>query len=145
MAIRVIPARPTVQTINGNSGGFNQPKLKVGAYCRISTELESQEGSYEAQVRHYTDLINKNPLWEMAGIFADEGITGTQAKKRPGFLRMIEECQAGNISMVSPNRSAVSLEIPWNVYSTSGFSRSGMSRSISNRRISTHWMPRENY
>ena len=102
MPIRVIPARPAGQTITGNIGnsGNNQPKLKVAAYCRISTEMESQEGSYEAQVRHYTDLINKNPLWEMAGIFADEGITGTQAKKRPGFLRMIDECKAGNISMV---------------------------------------------
>ena len=59
-----------------------------------------QETSYEAQVTHYTEYIQKNPEWELAGIFADDGISGTNTKKRDEFNRMIDECMAGNIDMV---------------------------------------------
>ncbi|MDE6726263.1 MAG: recombinase family protein, partial [Ruminiclostridium sp.] len=61
---------------------------------------EEQKTSYEAQIQYYTDKINKNPEWKMAGIFADEGITGTQAKKRPEFLKMIRLCRQGKIDMI---------------------------------------------
>ena len=64
-------------------------RLKVAAYCRVSTDEEEQETSYEAQISYYTDKIKNNANWTLAGIFADEGISGTQAKKRPEFLRMI--------------------------------------------------------
>ena len=56
--------------------------------------------AYEAQIQYYTDKINKNPEWKFAGIFADEGITGTQAKKRPEFLKMIRLCRKGKIDMI---------------------------------------------
>ena len=55
--------------------------LRVAAYCRVSTESEEQATSYEAQVEHYTDFIKKNPEWEFAGIYADDGISGTNTKK----------------------------------------------------------------
>lgn len=55
-------------------------KLRVAAYCRVSTDSEEQETSYEAQVTHYTEYIQKNPEWELAGIFADDGISGTNTK-----------------------------------------------------------------
>ncbi|HNY71766.1 MAG TPA: recombinase family protein, partial [Caldisericia bacterium] len=55
---------------------------------------------YEAQVTHYTEYIQKNPEWVLAGIFADDGISGTNTKKREEFNRMIDECMAGNIDMV---------------------------------------------
>lgn len=75
-------------------------RLKVAAYCRVSTDQEEQESSYEAQISYYTEKIGKNTEWQMAGIFADEGITGTQAKKRPEFLKMIRLCRQGKIDMI---------------------------------------------
>lgn len=74
--------------------------LKVAVYCRVSTDEEEQKNSYQAQIEYYTDKINKNPEWQMAGIFADEGITGTQAKKRPEFLKMIRLCRQGKIDVI---------------------------------------------
>lgn len=75
-------------------------RLKVAAYCRVSTDQEEQESSYEAQISYYTDKIGKNSEWQMAGIFADEGITGTQAKKRPEFLKMIRLCRQRKIDII---------------------------------------------
>ena len=77
-----------------------KPKLKVAAYCRVSTDNEEQATSYEKQVEHYTDYITKNPEWELAGIFADDGISGTNTKKCEEFNRMIDECMAGHIDMI---------------------------------------------
>jgi len=74
--------------------------LKVAAYCRVSTDDKEQKTSYEAQIQYYTDKINKNPEWQMAGVFADEGITGTQAQKRPEFLKMIRLCRQGKIDVI---------------------------------------------
>lgn len=75
-------------------------RLNVAAYCRVSTDQEEQENSYEAQISYYTEKIGKNNDWQMAGIFADEGITGTQVKKRPEFLKMIRLCRQRKIDMV---------------------------------------------
>lgn len=72
----------------------------VAAYCRVSTDSEEQASSYDIQIEHYTNYIKKNKEWELAGIFADDGITGTNTKKREEFNRMIEECMAGNIDMI---------------------------------------------
>ena len=95
--VMVIPARRQVGNTVKQSA---QKKLRVAAYCRVSTDSEEQETSYEAQVTHYTEYIQKNPEWELAGIFADDGISGTNTKKRDEFNRMIDECMAGNIDMV---------------------------------------------
>lgn len=95
--ITVIPARKRV----GNTIKVQEkPKLRVAAYCRVSTDSDEQATSYEAQVEHYTQFIKKNSEWELAGIFADDGISGTNTKKREEFNRMIEECMAGNIDMI---------------------------------------------
>ena len=75
-------------------------KLRVAAYCRVSTDQEEQLTSYEAQKSYYTELINNNPDWTLVKVFADEGITGTQALKRPGFMEMIRLCEAGEIDLV---------------------------------------------
>ena len=95
--VMVIPARRQVGNTVKQSA---LKKLCVAAYCRVSTDSEEQETSYEAQVTHYTEYIQKNPEWELAGIFADDGISGTNTKKRDEFNRMIDECMAGNIDMV---------------------------------------------
>ena len=93
----VIPARKRV----GSTAAKEQiKKLRVAAYCRVSTETEEQNSSYEVQVAHYTEFIKKNNEWEFAGIFADDGISGTNTKKRDEFNRMIAECMDGNIDMV---------------------------------------------
>lgn len=95
--ITVIPARKRV----GNTAtADNKPKLKVAAYCRVSTDSEEQATSYDAQVEHYTEFIRKNPEWEFAGIYADDGISGTNTKKREEFNRMIEDTMAGKIDMI---------------------------------------------
>lgn len=75
-------------------------RLRVAAYCRVSTDSEDQLNSYKSQVAYYTELINKNKEWAMAGIFADEAITGTQVTKREDFQRMINECMNDEIDMV---------------------------------------------
>ena len=75
-------------------------RLKVAAYCRVSTDQEEQESSYEAQIGYYTEKIKNNAEWTLAGIFADEGITGTQAKKRPEFMKMIRLCRQRKIDMI---------------------------------------------
>ena len=75
-------------------------KLQVAAYCRVSTEEEEQQSSYEAQCSYYTDKIMTNPEWTMAGIFADEGITGTSTRKRDDFNRMIRKCKKKKIDLI---------------------------------------------
>ena len=70
-----------------------QRQLRVAAYCRVSTKEEDQANSYEVQREYYTDKIMSNPVWTMAGIFADKGITGTSVKKREDFMRMIRHCR----------------------------------------------------
>ena len=95
--IMVIPAR---KRVGSTAAKEKIKKLRVAAYCRVSTETEEQNLSYEVQVAHYTEFIKKNTEWEFAGIFADDGISGTNTKKREEFNRMIEECMEGNIDLV---------------------------------------------
>ncbi len=95
--ITVIPAR---KRVGSTAAKEKIKKLRVAAYCRVSTETEEQNLSYEVQVAHYTEYIKKNTEWEFAGIFADDGISGTNTKKREEFNRMIEECMEGNIDLV---------------------------------------------
>ena len=95
--VMIIPAK---KQIGNTVDKTEKPKLRVAAYCRVSTDSDEQATSYEAQIEHYTEYISKNPDWVMAGIFADDGISGTNTKKRDEFNRMIEECMSGNIDMI---------------------------------------------
>lgn len=94
----IIPPKPKVgsQIIQEDK----KTKVRVAAYCRVSTESDEQATSYEAQITHYTTFINNNPDWVLAGVFADDGISGTNTKKRDEFNRMIKECKASNIDMI---------------------------------------------
>lgn len=94
--VTVIPARKHAR----KNKDEEKPKLRVAAYCRVSTDSDEQATSYEAQIEHYTAYINGHPDWELAGIYADDGISGTNTKKREEFNRMIDECMAGRIDMV---------------------------------------------
>ena len=93
--VTVIPAK--VQTTE-NRDKYHQ--LRVAAYCRVSTEQEEQQNSYQVQIAYYTDLINRKKEWTLAGVFADEGISGTQTKKRTEFNRMIRMCKNKKIDLV---------------------------------------------
>ena len=77
-----------------------EKKLRVCAYCRVSTTNEEQVDSFKSQVTYYKTLIANNPDWVNAGVYADEGITGTAAEKRPDFMRMIGDCMAGKIDLI---------------------------------------------
>lgn len=96
-SVTVIPARARNRNDNNEEV---KPKLRVAAYCRVSTDSEEQASSYDVQVKHYTSYIEGNSEWELAGIFADDGISGTNTKKREEFNRMIEACMKGNIDMI---------------------------------------------
>lgn len=75
-------------------------KLRVAAYCRVSTAKEEQESSYEIQVAFFKEMIAYHPNWEMTEVYADYGITGTSVEKRKGFSRMIEDCKGGKIDLI---------------------------------------------
>ena len=92
--VTIIPANPMLQQ------AAVKRQLNVAAYCRVSTEEEEQQSSYEAQCSYYTDKIMGNPEWNMAGIYADEGISGTSTKKRESFNRMIRKCRQKKIDLI---------------------------------------------
>ena len=73
---------------------------RVAAYCRVSTDSEEQLTSYTNQMKVYTEMINSNKEWEFAGLYADEGISGTKADKRPQFKKMIDDCHKGKIDYI---------------------------------------------
>ena len=75
-------------------------KKRVAAYARVSTELDAQQNSYEAQIEYYTTYIQSKPEWEFVGIYSDEGITGTSYKKRDGFNKMRADAEAGKIDLI---------------------------------------------
>lgn len=75
-------------------------KLRVAAYCRVSTGSDAQLESLEAQKSHYEQYINSREDWQFAGLYFDEGITGTKAEKRPELLRLITDCEARRIDFV---------------------------------------------
>ena len=97
-SITVIPAKQISTAESGTAQSVQ--KLKMAAYCRVSTDQEEQLLSYENQVNYYTNYISENPLYEYAGTYADEGISGTNTKKRDEFNRMIADSRAGKIDMI---------------------------------------------
>ena len=99
MSVQVLRARPRT-TLPSDGETVETPKLRAAAYARVSTDSEDQESSYEAQCTHYTSMINDDPTFSFAGLYADEGISGTSLKNRDGFNRMIADCEAGKIDVV---------------------------------------------
>ena len=95
--VEVIKAR---NVLSKQARGKAIERLRVAAYCRVSTDSEDQLNSYKSQVQYYTDMIKKNKEWVLVDIYADEAITGTQVTKREDFQRMINDCMNGDIDMV---------------------------------------------
>ena len=80
--------------------GRQNRQLRVASYSRVSTDFEEQLTSFHAQKSYYTDLIMRTPNWTLAGTFADEGISGASAEKRPDFMRMYRHCKKGKIDLI---------------------------------------------
>ena len=95
--VTVIPAR---RRVGSQRTAAQVQKTRVAAYCRVSTDSEEQETSYEAQVSHYTEYIQRKPEWQMVEVYADDGISGTNTAKREEFNRMIADCEAGKIDLI---------------------------------------------
>ena len=95
LEIIVIPAKTPV-----DNPMMPKRQLRVAAYCRVSTDEEDQENSLINQKEFYTEKIMSNPDWTLAGIFPDEGISGTSTKKREKFLEMIKLCTKGKIDLI---------------------------------------------
>src|SRR5699024_10513506 len=93
--VTVIPARP-----RRTRGVSDKQKLRVAAYCRVSTDSDEQATSYEVQIEHYTSYIQANPEWKLVGVYADDGITGTNTKMREQFNKMIADCMDGKIDKI---------------------------------------------
>ena len=96
--VEIIPATMPAHAARKTCGAGR--KVRVAAYCRVSTAEECQKNSYRNQIAYYTKLIGANPDWEMVAVFADEGLSGTQAKNRKQFGRMIRACVSGKIDVV---------------------------------------------
>ena len=75
-------------------------KKRVAAYARVSTDSDEQLSSYEAQVGFYTQHIKNNPEWEFVNVYTDEGISGTNTRKREGFNRMVADAMDGKIDLI---------------------------------------------
>ncbi|CAB1255350.1 Recombinase [Ruminococcaceae bacterium BL-6] len=95
--ITMIPA-----TIPKFTGKHTMPgrKRRVAAYARVSTDMEEQQTSYEAQMDYYEKYIIARSDWDFAGLYSDEGISGTSTKYRTGFNQMIEDALAGKIDLI---------------------------------------------
>lgn len=92
--LEFIPAREIVSLKEDTS------YKRVAAYCRVSTDDPNQTSSYELQKNHYEEYINEHPGWELVGIYADEGISGTSLAHREEFHRMLEDCKSGKIDLI---------------------------------------------
>lgn len=115
-----IPANPMLANLQ-----HRKRKLRVAAYCRVSTEEEEQQNSFEVQVDYYTEKISNHEGWQLAGIFADDGISGVRTKKREQFNKMIELCKQKKIDLILTNPSPDLPETPLIVSSTSESSKAG--------------------
>ena len=94
--VTIIPANPK----RAEPGKPANQKLRVAAYCRVSTDSEEQINSYKNQLAFYTEKINGKTEWKFAGVYADEGITGTSMKHREDFKRMLRACREGRIDLI---------------------------------------------
>lgn len=104
--VHIIPANDSFRSNqtsfsgNGESGNFSSHPIRVAAYCRVSTEEDSQHNSYTSQIEYYTQYISSHSGWICAGIFADEGLSGTQTKNRKQFNRLLRKCRRHEIDII---------------------------------------------
>ena len=95
--VRVIPATPRVFR---SEVAAEPRRRRTAGYARVSTDHEEQASSYEMQMAHYKNYIESRADWDFVGMYSDEGISGTNTKKRDGFNQMIEDALAGKIDLI---------------------------------------------
>lgn len=88
------------EVINRQVKVENTQKIRVAAYCRVSTLMEEQELSYESQCAYYKQLIASSKDMELVGIYGDQGFSGLHASKRPEFMRLIQDCKDGKVDLI---------------------------------------------
>lgn len=99
--VQILEATKTgTNNVGRRSTGIQVERIRVAAYCRVSTDGDEQLGSFASQKAYYEEKIRQNREWVSAGVFADEAITGTKVDKRKGFQDMIRECQKRKIDMI---------------------------------------------
>ncbi len=98
--IRTVQKIESRASLTSSAPDIEQPRKRVAAYARVSTDSEEQLSSYEAQVEFYTRYIKGNPGWEFVDVYTDEGISGTNIRKREGFNRMISDALSGKIDLI---------------------------------------------
>ena len=91
--LTIIPAKPPKTITDGR-------KRRVAAYIRVSTDNDEQKSSFELQKNHYTEYVKAQPGWELIGIYADEGISGTQIKHREALQTLLRDCDAGKVDYI---------------------------------------------
>ena len=96
--VTLIPAKPQAEVRSRKN--LPSKRQRMAAYCRVSTDHEDQTHSFEAQVDYYTKYIEEHEQYELADIYADEGISGTSTKRREDFKRLIRDCRAGKVDIV---------------------------------------------
>ena len=126
---------PTVTVIDPINR--EKAKLRVAAYARVSSDSADQLNSYLAQVDYYTRHIGENPDWELADIYADEGISGLDTQKRDEFNRMMADCRAGKSTVSWSNPCPGSPATPGTPCTSCGNGCGWVLPSGSRRRIST--------
>lgn len=99
--VQILPAQKNApNSLKRTNRSVQIDRIRVAAYCRVSTDGDEQLGSFNSQKLYYEEKISNNKEWVSAGIFADEAITGTKVDKREGFQQMIQKCMAGEIDMI---------------------------------------------
>lgn len=98
--VRTVQKIESRASLTSSAPDIEQPRKRVAAYARVSTDSEEQLSSYEAQVEFYTRYIKGNPGWEFVDVYTDEGISGTNIRKREGFNRMVNDALSGKIDLI---------------------------------------------
>ncbi len=91
---------PNITVINPIKIDRQEDKIRVAAYCRVSTDSEDQLNSYMAQLRYYENFLSESETERLVSVYADEGITGTRMDKREEFQRMLKDCRRGKIDRI---------------------------------------------
>ncbi len=98
--VRTVQKIESRVSLTSSAPDIEQPRKRVAAYARVSTDSAEQLSSYEAQVEFYTRYIKGNPGWEFVDVYTDEGISGTNIRKREGFNRMVNDALSGKINLI---------------------------------------------
>ena len=132
----------SITKIEGTKEIGSKKKLRVAAYARVSTGYDDQLVSLETQKNHYKGYILTRPDWEYAGLYYDEGVSGTSVSKREGLQRLLADCDRGLIDYIIVKSISRFLVTLWKALKWCGVSARKASTSILKKKTSIPWMPK---